>query len=137
LSVQYLANCDQGSSGCGGGDTLGAYNFIASHGICTAACVKYYSGTTKDTGACPATCDDKQAIIPQDLYHTVDGHSLIRQDVKATEEAMQREIVENGPISASFLVKQDFLDFFKNNETKYSVYHRYVNKGKIVTLNLT
>lgn len=131
LSPQYLANCDTGNAGCGGGDTFKAYQFISHNGNDNLNCTKYYSGSTGRTGKqkncsflhiflgdCPKTCDDgKTAISKNILFFASQANNLNTGDVKNNVLAMQRDLLANGPISASFLVKQEFLDFFKKNAT--------------------
>jgi len=122
LSPQYLANCDTGSAGCGGGDTMGAYTYIGAKGNDLTSCTAYTSGKTGRTGACPATCDDTKAILPSDLYFDSRAYSLNSGVAAKNVAAMQSDILENGPISASFIVYRDFLDFFNDNKTKNGVY---------------
>lgn len=122
LSPQYLNSCDRGSSGCNGGDTIGAYKFISQQGNDDVNCTKYTSGKTGQTGPCPSTCDDKKPITQQDLYFASKGYSLDQGSVSKNIIAMQNDIYTYGPISASFVVRQDFMDFFRNPATKTSVY---------------
>jgi cathepsin B len=117
LSPQYLANCDKANAGCNGGDFIKAYAEIEKNGNDDLNCTEYTSGKTGRTGTCPTKCDSGSDITKDKLYFLSKSYSFNTGSVQQNVLAMQTEIMTYGPISAAFIVYQDFIDFFKKNAT--------------------
>jgi cathepsin B len=128
MSPQYLVSCDTSDqSGCRGGDTLAAYNFIQNKGIDTLNCTQYEGKDSK----CPTTCNDGVTTIEgKQLFFGVEHYSLaVSGDIPATVEKMQRDLMKNGPLSVSFVVYQDFMTFFK--QTPKGIYKPSGSSGAL------
>jgi cathepsin B len=117
LSPQYNINCEQDDqAGCGGGSTVQAYEWFSTSGVDKLSCTSYYSGETGDTGNCPSSCDkDSQESL--ELFYSKKGYSLKANTIKDTVENIQKDVLEYGPVSVSFLVYTDFVPFFAQNPT--------------------
>jgi len=101
LSPQYLVSCDGGNFGCQGGYLNVAWNFLASHGVPSEACVSYTSGSG-DSGTCPSKCDDGSDIK---LYKATNVRTY------KTVADQQLDILTNGPVETGFSVYQDFMTY--------------------------
>jgi cathepsin B len=110
LSPQYMVSCDFTNLGCSGGYLDNTWEFLASTGIPTDACVPYTAGKGI-VEACSKlkTCKDGSKF----KYYKADKVYPVPAD--ATE--IQNEIMLRGPVEAGFLVYKDFLTY------KSGVYH--------------
>ncbi|WKY03133.1 hypothetical protein Q1695_016442 [Nippostrongylus brasiliensis] len=132
--TEILACCgDDCGMGCEGGDPLEAWHFIQRSGICTGGhyatkdnckpypfhpCGRhpnqtYYGECPKDhlyrTPACKPYCQySYHKRLDQDKVYGTSSYN-----VKFDEETIQREIMKNGPVHASFTVYEDF-HFYKS-----------------------
>jgi cathepsin B len=113
LSAQYLLDCNRnGQSGCNGGDTFAAYQYIEQSGIDSLTCTPYTSGTSGTIQTCPTTCKNGEKV-PK-LYQGISHYSLVKQgDIKGTVQSTMQELYKNGPLSISFVVYSDFMSFFQ------------------------
>jgi len=118
LSPQYMVYCGMKSNGCQGGNTIPAWDDLIDYGTVSETCVPF----TGRQGDCPTACKD---------YSPIDDSNLIRptgyvfpwgNTNESRVEAIQREIMTNGPVMASFLAFDDFPGFFDLDP--YGVYHR-------------
>jgi cathepsin B len=110
ISPQYVVNCDKSNSGCNGGRMISAFNFVAKNGAPEDSCIEYYSGNTTKEGKCPKTCDDGSKM---NLWYAIKGYSIRSRDVAA----MQKDIIQYGPITVGYYVYDDFKPFFEKNPT--------------------
>jgi len=101
LSPQYLVSCDKTDYGCNGGYLDNAWEFMESNGVCTEDCWPYASGGGS-VPACRTTCVDGSPMI---LYKIKDIQTP--SDVAS----IQTTIMTGGPVEASFLVYQDFMNY--------------------------
>lgn len=118
------------SSGCNGGDPAEAWLWFADAGVVTggefgdAATCKPYAfpkcahhvkvddlpscdGAEYDTPKCEKKCTNSEYstnTYSQDKHKAVEAYA-----VPGDEESIKREIMANGPVSAAFLVYEDFL----------------------------
>lgn len=118
LSPQYLIYCGERTHGCHGGKMIPAWNDLIEYGTVSESCVPF----TGRQGYCPTACKD---------YSPIDDSYLIRptgyvfpwgETDESRVEAIQREIMRNGPVMASFITFNDFQSFFKYYPD--DVYHR-------------
>ena len=93
FSEQYVLSCCSNCGSCGGGYTGRAFDFIATYGIVTEACLPYEAD---DSILCGSACGE----VPR----TIETWSYIPSDV----ESIKRAIQQFGPVSASFTVHGDF-----------------------------
>lgn len=106
--------------GCNGGDLTGAWEYIARHGICTGG---LYQGSgcrpysipphthnsisyNYDTPECVKECQTSYTAntYADDKISGVNAYAVPSLNVAA----IQQEILENGPVEASFMVYEDF-----------------------------
>ncbi|EGG19455.1 peptidase C1A family protein [Cavenderia fasciculata] len=116
LSFQDLVTCDQSDNGCQGGDAYTAMKFIQKKGIVSNDCLPYTIPTCApaqqpclnfvDTPQCVEKCSNASYTYAQDL-HFIDGV----YSMNPTVNAIQQEIMTNGPVEACFEVYEDFLGY--------------------------
>lgn len=123
LSAQNLLSCNtRGQRGCDGGHLDRAWWYMRKRGVVTDNCYPYTSGLSKEsemnkehcmlpgsqTGPCPNTYETS------DKYHTSPPYRI-----STKEEDIRAELFKNGPLQASFEVKEDFYSY-KDGVYKYS-----------------
>jgi len=113
LSPQYQVNCDTSNSACQGGLTLGAYKFMQHSGVDTLSCTEYVSGTTGRAGRCVNKCDSDANQFQ--LSYSSSAYSLVGRTLNDTITNIQRDIMNYGSVSVSFIVYTDFVSFFSKN----------------------
>jgi len=121
LSPQYLVYCASHSNGCSGTETETAvWEDIKSIGIPPESCVPFKG----HNGECPRRCEDGTPITNKiKVYPT--GYTVPWGKTDAERvEAIQKEIMTNGPVEAFYLVFTDFSPFFTSSN---GIYHRSVN----------
>jgi len=120
LSPRYLVGCAMDNCGCWGGSTIQTWYDIKKIGIPSELCLPF---RPRDE-LCPEVCDDFKNIS-EDIKVFPTGF-LVAWGKTATkrEEAIQREIMTNGPVMASFLVFNDFYDFWNKKAASGDIYHR-------------
>jgi cathepsin B len=104
LSPQVLVSCDSKNHGCKGGSTYYAYQFLKSEGTVSEKCYPYISGKDGEDheckyyeGKCPASGQTFEKSYDNKVKY-------IMNDVETT----QWEIKNNGPVTSSFYVYEDF-----------------------------
>ena len=113
LSSQYLLNCFGNQGGCqGGGSEEPMWRDMMEVGVVPESCVSWKASDNQCTG----TCDD-MTPIPKPTK-AKNSYSPWGATDKERVEAIQREIMEHGPVTASFHVFSDF------DVLSWSVYHR-------------
>ena len=127
------------SFGCNGGDPASAWEWFVSEGVVTggeygddSTCKPYAfpkcahhvnspglepcsSGKEYETPTCLRECSNtayKQASYSHDKHKSVEAYSVPNH-----EQAIKTEIMTNGPVSAAFMVYEDFLTY------KGGIYH--------------
>ena len=122
LSVEFMLDCDANDHGCGGGYLDDAWQFLVSKGVPLEGCDPYTHcpdpATTScqppppatveqplGAPACPSTCRDGQ---PLRLRRAAHAYAVGKPGDAA---AMQREIMEKGPIQVAFYVWPDFMNY--------------------------
>lgn len=107
LSAQQLVDCDTENSGCNGGWPLKAWQYMNEVGLLTVECYGPYTardGVCKFNGTvtsqCPSGSGEPKAYRAANAYA-----------VGQTVEAIQTEIMTNGPVEADFTVYQDFYSY--------------------------
>ena len=105
LSPQYAVSCFKDLMGCNGGYTDLAWVGLRDTGTVLDSCFEY-QGRER---ACPRSCDD--GSTPR-VFKARDAYPLYSHRSRAeTVKAIQRDILENGPVEAAFWVFQDFFDY--------------------------
>jgi len=117
LSSQYLINCGKNNNGCSGGNTDEAWTDIMEIGLPPESCVSY-AGADEP---CLAFCDDGTPITDSMKVKPI-GYNVPWGKTSAERvQAIQREIMTNGPVQASLIVFSDFYSFFVSTT---GIYHR-------------
>ena len=133
------------SFGCNGGDPASAWEWFVAEGVVTggeygddSTCKPYAfpkcahhvnapdlqpcsSGKEYDTPQCQRECSNKRyskATYSHDKHKSVDAYTVPNH-----EDAIKREIMKNGPVSAAFMVYEDFLTY------KSGIYHHVTGKS--------
>jgi len=101
LSPEDMVSCDHGDMGCRGGFLPRAWEYIKDTGLLTDSCFPYGAG-----GGNAPTCATKCA----------DGSPFTRTKAKSVGaingvDAMQKEIMTNGPIQVAFKVYKSFMSY--------------------------
>jgi len=110
LSAEDLVACDQKDNGCHGGQLKTAWEYIQSPGLLTDSCFPYTSGAG-DVPMCAEKC--------------VDGSSFLRTRASSAApiygvEAMQQEIMTNGPIQVGFKVYKSLMTYKSGVYSKHA-----------------
>ena len=112
LSPQFMVNCFPNQDGCQGGDNVGKWQDLMEVGTVPDKCVPFKA----EDGICTGSCDDgssmPKATKAKNIYSPWGGTN------KDRVEAIQREIMEHGPVTASFIVFSDW------ELQSWSIYHR-------------
>jgi len=119
LSPQYLVNCAPHSNGCSGCDLgiAAVWDDIKEIGLPPESCLPFKGYN----GLCPSRCEDG-TLINESMKVRCSGYNIPwgKTDVERVE-AIQKEIMTNGPVQAFYLVFTDFSDFFYSTK---GIYHR-------------
>jgi len=123
LSTEYMVSCDKQDEGCGGGFLDLAWEFLRDTGVPAETCVPYkhcayppFSNCTAphtpvptrappNPDSCPSTCMDNTAI------DTVRADKIYAVGKPGDVEAMQKELMTNGPFEVAFWVFSDFMQY--------------------------
>eukprot|EP00937_MAST-01D_sp_MAST-1D-sp2_P005308 g5308.t1 len=103
LSPEDSVSCDKGNMGCNGGMLPAAWRYLAGTGIVTDACFPYTAGGGS-APACATSCKDSEDWATA-KHKSQTGYAL------NTVEAMQKEIMTNGPIQVAFTVYASFMNY--------------------------
>jgi len=118
LSSQYLVYCSMSNTGCSGSsNTISVWKDIKEIGVPTEQCIPYNA----HNGKCPDFCDNGENITDSTKVFAAKYNIPWDKDAKARVEAIQREIMTNGPVQATYMVFSDFYSYFFNSD---GVYHR-------------
>ena len=118
LSPQYLMYCGMNSNGCNGpNDEIKIWEDLMDVGVVTEYCVAYNG----HNGVCPSMCDNGMEISEMMKVHPSDYNIPWAQNEAGRVQAIQKEIMENGPVEGFFIVFSDFVKFFWG---KNGIYHR-------------
>jgi len=117
LSPQYMVYCGTETNGCyGGGDSIPVWEQLMDKGTVSEQCIPFAG---RD-GYCPMSCSNGTKIT-KDMLVTVKGIAIPWNNTPETlVQAIQTEIMTNGPVITSFLVFSDFDNYYLSKE----VYHR-------------
>lgn len=103
LSQEYIIDCDQNNKGCSGGYLDLAWTFLQDTGVPTAECYPFTAGDKGVEGKCSKNvCADGSSITMK--YKTTGSAKRIF----GISNAMS-ELVNGGPLEASFDVAEDFM----------------------------
>jgi len=113
-SPQYMVDCYLNQFGCEGGVLGTVYEDMRDFGIVSEKCVPFVA---KDQ-TCPTKCEDGTPITSAMKLHPSGYTSPWDADDKKRVQAIQMEIINNGPVATAFLV------FSKFSSLKNSVYSK-------------
>jgi cathepsin B len=120
LSPQYMVYCSMNNSGCYGGTTLPAWDYLTEIGTVPESCVPF----TAHDGKCPTRCENGD-LITESMFVKA-SKTIVLPWGNSSEErvrAIQSEIMTNGPVQASFRTFSDYgAEYFYGNPTR--IYHR-------------
>jgi len=105
-----MVSCDSSDYACRGGYLSNAWRYLEQTGIVSDKCMPYKSGSGF-VPSCPTKCDN-----PSDAFTKYKAKSGSTKHFASAEDA-QKDIMQNGPIQAGFMVYQDFFSY------KSGVYH--------------
>jgi len=114
LSPQYMVYCGTQTRGCHGGDTVLAWQQLIDQGTVPDSCVPF---TARD-GTCPTKCYDGSNITEDIKVRAKDFVVPWGNTSESRVQAIQSEIMTNGPVEAIYFIFDDFLYY------KSGVYHR-------------
>lgn len=103
LSPEDSVSCDKGNNGCGGGMLPAAWRYLTNTGSVTDTCFPYAAGQG-NAPACPNKCSDAESWT--DVKHKATGGYALN-----SVEAMQQDIMTNGPIQVAFNVYKSFMSY--------------------------
>lgn len=102
LSPEDMVQCDIGNAGCNGGLLSQTIDFLSTEGVVTEGCKPYTSGVGSN-GFCSFGCTDW--TVEYKKYYC--KPQTLKMPTKV--EAIQQEIMDNGPIQVGFVIYSDFL----------------------------
>jgi len=117
-SPQFMVSCYLNQAGCQGGFGATVWNDVSDIGTVPESC---YPFVAKDE-ACPSKCANGTAITPEMYIKVPKFYSPWADTDEARVKAIQREIMENGPVATSMLVFSGFSSIHR------SVYKREKNE---------
>jgi len=112
LSQQELLSCANTLKlGCKGGKPSDAFEYMATAGVHTAACIPYTDGGGGAVPACPTACTSAGASA--DKYHAAPWYAVSDPQSGWDHNAAQimQEVFANGPVEVTFLVYADLLSY--------------------------
>lgn len=112
LSPQFMMNCFPNQTGCNGGSNVGKWQELMEVGTVPEKCVSFKTEDRICTGSCDDGSSMPKATKAKNYY------SPWGKTDKERVEAIQREIMEHGPVTASFLAFSDW------QPQQWSIYHR-------------
>jgi len=115
FSPQWMVSCHNEQLDCRGGFGDKAFMDLRDYGIVTEKCLPY-SATAEQ---CPFSCKDGS---PLNVYKLSTAYSPYKKDdVKATMEMIQKDILLHGPVTAGLWTFGDFRDYkggvYEHNST--------------------
>jgi len=127
--VNFLLN----NNGCQGGESLSTWEGLYKYGTVPESCLPF---TGHDAG-CPTRCVTGEIITEEMKVRPSKYISLPwGKDDSSRVQAIQTEIMTNGPVWAGFWVFSDFKPFFKKNQKGiYTLgYHTTLEGGHAVRI---
>jgi len=100
LSPQWIVSCFEEDLGCSGGFTEQTWRGLAARGTVSEACVSFKGVWSQ----CPTTCDHSGDEM--EFYRSREPYGV--WDSRNSTAAIQREIMQHGPVEATFWVFSDF-----------------------------
>lgn len=122
LSAQNLMSCNNhGQNGCKGGNLDRAWWFIRKRGVTTEDCYPFRSGDTGSIGRCLVARGQTGGQCPSGIPFRIQRvfHSTPPYRISMSERDIMAEIEMNGPVQATFKVKEDFF-MYKSGVYSYS-----------------
>lgn len=106
LSAQQLVDCDTDNSGCSGGYPIRAWQYMNEVGLLTVECYGPYVAQDQNCkfNSTLKQCPSGQGVFQ--VYKAANAYAVQRE-----VEAIQSEIMTNGPVEASFSVYSDFYSY--------------------------
>ena len=120
LSPQFMVNCFPSQNGCNGGSMVGPWQELMEVGTVPEKCVSFKA----EDGICSGSCDDGTTMTK--ATKAKNFYSPWGKTDKERVEAIQREIMEHGPVTASFWVFEDW----EAVPSPWSIYHRSLTAKK-------
>eukprot|EP01132_Coremiostelium_polycephalum_P008068 gene8068-9926_t len=106
LSPQSLVSCDVARNmGCNGGYPNEAWKYLINTGIPTEECFPYESGVDGYEPSC-----NKNSCADRSVYKTFQGKTGSLKNLNNVQ-AIQQEIMTNGPVEGTFMVYRDFMTY--------------------------
>ena len=129
LSPQHLVACCRGSgfSGCNGGSSPLAMNFLIKQGVVTEKCYPYTLKNTNITPHCPEKCTGSGDWKKR--YHCQANSGVI---IRGNREKVKAEIVKNGPMGTFFEYRRSFNSYIGGIYTCTDPYIRIGHFMKII-----
>ena len=112
LSPQFMVNCFINQNGCNGGSAEATWKDLIEIGTVPESCVPFKA----EDGVCTGTCGDGTSMPKATKVKSL--YSPWGETDQARVEAIQREIMEHGPVTAFYWSFSDF------EPHQWSVYHR-------------
>jgi len=109
-SPQYMVDCYMNQLGCNGGIVGTVFLDMNKYGIVPETCVPFEA---RDMN-CPTRCSNGSAITEDMKIRPARYVSPYDKDNKRNVEAIQKEIMLNGPVATSFLVFEKFMTLDKS-----------------------
>ncbi|XP_077991337.1 putative peptidase C1-like protein F26E4.3 [Glandiceps talaboti] len=120
LSPQHLLSCNtRRQRGCQGGYLDRAWWYMRKRGVVSHDCYPYDNGHQDKKGSCAMPSKNVGSCpggrwVDNDLYRCTPPYRI-----SAKEKDIQHEIMENGPVQATFQVKEDFF-MYKRGVYQYT-----------------
>jgi len=102
LSTQRIIGCDDSNLGCSGGWADNVWHFLARNGTTTSTCSSFFGVDS----VCRPICDNGSPVT---LYRSEEPVDLHGDTPEETVRIIQEEILEHGPVEASYYVFSDFM----------------------------
>jgi len=119
LSPQYMIYCGENTMGCQGAHVIPTWEQLVKYGTVSEECVPF----TARNGECPTRCKN-YTLIDDVTRVRAKGYTLPwGNTTESRVQAIQNEIMTNGPVMATFWVFNDFQEFFLFAHPD-DVYHR-------------
>jgi len=104
LSPQFLVYCGKHTMGCSGATVPTCWDQILNEGTVTEDCVPF----TGRNGACPRRCKNGTQITQDMIFRAKSVVVPWDETPEGRVQAIQTEIMTNGPVQANFQVFTDF-----------------------------
>ncbi|XP_071117981.1 uncharacterized peptidase C1-like protein F26E4.3 [Haliotis cracherodii] len=122
LSPQHILSCNSDKQeGCAGGNLDRAWYYLRRRGLVTEDCYPYSSGRTSTVGECLVAPRKRQGDCPSGIEFRMEKRYKTTPPyrIRPLEREIMKEIMVNGPVQATFIVKEDFY-MYKDGIYRYS-----------------